>query len=158
MEGWFREPPLSSETQIHRNQEVTGAPDRILTPCERSLMLKNLILIIMTVFLNTAGQFMMKTGINRIGMIGFDNFMESMVKAVTSGYVIGGFLSYAVSAVLWIVILSRSDLSWAFPMVSLSYVVTAIFAPYFLNEPFTITRFVGILVIVSGVFIVARTY
>ena len=121
-------------------------------------MLKNLILIIMTVFLNTAGQFMMKTGINRIGMIGFDNFMESMVKAVTSGYVIGGFLSYAVSAVLWIVILSRSDLSWAFPMVSLSYVVTAIFAPYFLNEPFTITRFVGILVIVSGVFIVARTY
>lgn len=121
-------------------------------------MLKSLILIIITVLLNTAGQFMMKTGINKIGMIGIDNFLESMVKAVTSGYVIGGFLSYAVSAVLWIVILSRSDLSWAFPMVSLSYVVTALLAPYFLNEPFTIMRFLGILVIVSGVFIVARTY
>jgi len=121
-------------------------------------MLKNLIMIMATVILNTAGQFMMKAGINKIGKIGLGNIMEAFQKVVTSWYVIGGFSSYALSAVLWILILSRAELSWAFPMVSLSYVITALLAPYLLNEPFSIQRFIGILVICAGVFLVSRTY
>lgn len=121
-------------------------------------MLKNMIMIVLTVCLNTAGQFMMKAGVNKIGKIGFENIFGSFVKVVSSWFVIGGFISYAVSAVLWIVILSRAELSWAFPMVSLSYVLTALIAPYLLNETFSIQRFVGILVIVAGVFLVGRTY
>lgn len=121
-------------------------------------MVKNLILIIATVCLNTAGQFMMKAGINKIGKIGLANMADSFLKVITSGYIISGFCSYAVSAVLWILILSRSELSWAFPMVSLSYVITALLAPVLLNETFSIQRFVGILVICVGVFLVSRTY
>jgi len=121
-------------------------------------MLKNMIMIVLTVCLNTAGQFMMKAGVNKIGKIGIENIFGSFVKVVSSWFVIGGFISYAVSAVLWIVILSRAELSWAFPMVSLSYVLTALIAPYLLNETFSIQRFVGILVIVAGVFLVGRTY
>jgi drug/metabolite transporter (DMT)-like permease len=121
-------------------------------------MLKNMIMIILTVCLNTAGQFMMKAGVNKIGKIGLDNILGSFMKVITSGFVIGGFISYAVSAVLWIVILSRAELSWAFPMVSLSYVLTAVIAPFLLNETFSVQRFIGILVIVAGVFLVSRTY
>lgn len=121
-------------------------------------MLKNMVMIILTVCLNTAGQFMMKAGINKIGKISFDNLLESLLRAVSSAFVIGGFASYAVSAVLWIVILSRAELSWAFPMVSLSYVLTAIIAPFLLNETFSIQRFVGIIVICVGVFLVSKTY
>ncbi len=119
--------------------------------------MKNLVMILATVILNTAGQFMMKAGINKIGKIGLDNIVEAFQKVVTSWYVIGGFTSYALSAVLWILILSRAELSWAFPMVSLSYVITALLAPYLLNEAFSIQRFAGILVICAGVFLVSRT-
>ena len=121
-------------------------------------MLKNLVMIMATVILNTAGQFMMKAGINRVGKIGLGNIVEAFQKVVTSWYVIGGFTSYALSAVLWILILSRAELSWAFPMVSLSYVITALLAPYLLNETFSAQRFIGILVICAGVFLVSRTY
>lgn len=121
-------------------------------------MIKNLVMIVATVFLNTAGQFMMKAGINKIGKIGFGNLTDSFIKVVSSGYIIGGFCFYAVSAVLWVVILSRSELSWAFPMVSLSYVITALLAPVLLNETFSVQRFVGILVICAGVFLVSRTF
>ena len=121
-------------------------------------MLKNLLLIIMTVFLNTAGQFMMKAGINKIGKIDLSRFFEFLPRVATSGFVIGGFCAYAVSAALWIVILSRAELSWAFPMVSLSYVLTAIFSPMLLGESFSILRFAGILVICLGVFLVSRTF
>jgi drug/metabolite transporter (DMT)-like permease len=121
-------------------------------------MLKNLLMIIMTVCLNTAGQFMMKAGINKIGKIDISRFFEFLPRIVTSGFVIGGFLAYAVSAALWIVILSRAELSWAFPMVSLSYVLTAILSPVLLGESFSVQRFVGILVICLGVYIVSRTF
>ncbi len=121
-------------------------------------MIKNLVMIVATVFLNTAGQFMMKAGINKIGKIGFANMTDSFIKVISSGYIISGFCFYAISAVLWIIILSRSELSWAFPMVSLSYVITALLAPALLNETFSIPRLVGILVICAGVFLVSRTY
>ncbi len=121
-------------------------------------MLKNMILIIMTVCLNTAGQFMMKTGINKIGKIELSRFFEYLPRVASSGFVLGGFFAYAVSAALWIVILSRAELSWAFPMVSLSYVLTAIFSPVLLGEPFSVQRFIGILVICLGVFLVGRTF
>ncbi len=121
-------------------------------------MLKNLVLIIATVCLNTAGQFMMKAGINKIGEIGISDLIGSFSRIVTSPYIIGGFCSYAVSAVLWIMILSRAELSWAFPMVSLSYVITALLAPVLLYESFSVQRFVGVIVICIGVFLVSRTY
>jgi drug/metabolite transporter (DMT)-like permease len=122
-------------------------------------MLKNLLLILLTVCLNTGGQFLMKAGVNRVGKISlFNNFFNSIFKALTSGLVIGGFGFYVVSAMLWIIILSRAELSWAFPLVSLSYVITAIVAPIVLHESFSVQRFLGTLVIVVGVFIVYRTY
>lgn len=115
-------------------------------------------MIVMTVCLNTAGQFMMKAGINKIGKIELSRFVEYIPRIATSGFVLGGFFAYAVSAALWIVILSRAELSWAFPMVSLSYVLTAILSPMLLGETFSVQRFIGILVICLGVFIVSRTY
>lgn len=121
-------------------------------------MLKNLLLIVLTVCLNTAGQFMMKAGINRIGTIDLSRFLHYLPRIVVSPFVMGGFASYAVSAVLWIVILSRAELSWAFPMVSLSYVITAILSPVLLGESFSVQRFIGILVICAGVFLVSRTF
>ncbi|MDD3642896.1 MAG: EamA family transporter [Candidatus Krumholzibacteria bacterium] len=121
-------------------------------------MLKNMLLILLTVCLNTAGQFLMKAGINRIGKIDISRFIEFLPKVVASPFIIGGFVSYAMSAVLWIVILSRAELSWAFPMVSLSYVITALLSPVLLGETFSILRFVGVLVICAGVFIVGRTF
>ncbi len=120
-------------------------------------MLRNMIMIIVTVILNTTGQFMLKAGVNKIGKIDFGNLVASLLKAATNGFILGGFVSYALSAVLWIVILSRTQLSWAFPMVSLSYVITALAAPVLLNETFSYMRLIGILIICLGVFFVSKT-
>lgn len=121
-------------------------------------MLKNMLMIVATVCLNTAGQFMLKAGINRIGTIDISRFLSYLPGLASSPLVVAGLSSYVLSAALWIVILSRAELSWAFPMVSLSYVITAIFSPILLNEPFSLQRFFGILVICAGVFLVSRTF
>ena len=122
-------------------------------------MLKNLFLIILTVVINTTGQFVIKSGVNKIGRISItDNFVGTIIKALTSWVIIGGFGLYFLSAVIWITILSRADLSLAFPILSLSYVITALIAPLVLNESFSVQRLIGTLVICLGVFIVSKTY
>jgi hypothetical protein len=56
------------------------------------------------------------------------------------------------------IILSRTELSWAFPILSLSYVITVLISPLLLHETFSPQRLMGTLVICLGVFLVSRTY
>ena len=122
-------------------------------------MIKNLLLIILTVIINTTGQFVIKTGVNKIGRISFsESFIPTIFRALTNWVIISGFALYFVSAVLWITILSRTQLSWAFPILSLSYVITVLISPLLLNEAFSAQRLIGTLVIIVGVYLVSRTY
>jgi drug/metabolite transporter (DMT)-like permease len=120
-------------------------------------MLRSLVLIVFTVIINTTGQFVVKTGVNRVGAVGLTD-VRMIVKALTSWIVIVGFALYFLSAILWISILSKAELSWAFPILSLSYVLTALLSPVFLHESFSPQRLVGTAVICLGVFLVSRTY
>jgi len=120
-------------------------------------MLKSFFLIMLTVVMNTLGQFTIKTGIDRIGTVDLTN-IRTIVKAFSSWIVLGGFAIYFVSALIWLSILSRVELSWAFPILSLSYVFTVLLSPVLLHESFSVQRLAGTLVICLGVFLVGRTY
>ena len=120
-------------------------------------MLKSLLLIALTVIINTVGQFMVKTGVNRIGAVSLMD-IHTIMRALSSALVIGGFVVYFMSALIWISILSKTELSWAFPILSLSYVLTVLLSPILLHESFSAQRLIGTLVICLGVFLVYRTY
>jgi drug/metabolite transporter (DMT)-like permease len=120
-------------------------------------MLKSLFLIVLTVIINTTGQFMVKTGVNRVGAVSLTD-IHAIMRALSSTLVLGGFVVYFISALVWISILSKSELSWAFPMLSLSYVLTALLSPALLHEGFSAQRLIGTFVICLGVFLVYRTY
>ncbi len=120
-------------------------------------MLKSLLLIVLTVIINTFGQFVVKTGVNRVGAVSLID-IHSIVRALSSWLVLSGFAIYFVSAILWIGILSRTELSWAFPLLSLSYVITVLLSPVVFHESFSVQRLVGTLVICLGVYLVGRTY
>ena len=119
-------------------------------------MLKSLFLIIVTVLVNTTGQFMVKTGVNRIGAVSVLD-PHAILRALSSWLVLGGFVVYFISALIWISILSKTELSWAFPMLSLSYVLTALLSPMLLHESFSAQRLIGTFVICLGVFLVYKT-
>jgi multidrug transporter EmrE-like cation transporter len=62
-----------------------------------------------------------------------------------------------VSVVVWIMALSRVEVSIAYPMLSIGYVVNALAAWYLFGEAVTLTRLAGIGVIIIGVYLVARS-
>ncbi len=115
--------------------------------------------ILLGVLLNASAQLLLKAGAQKISHLSFswENLISIGMQLVGNHFIILGILFYAISVVVWIGVLSRVDVTIAYPMVSLGYIVNAIAAYYFFNEQLTVTRMSGILIILLGVYLVARS-
>lgn len=147
-------PPATSPEPAHIDSPVddlAGAP--ILEP-ERRMSALDLALVLSSVALAAVGQLML-----RRGMQGARSAGGSLVtNAITSPYVIGGLGVFAVSAVLWLAVLSRVPLSRAYPFNAITYVgilLVAHFGP--LQEKVSPTRWLGAGLVVTGLLLVVRT-
>lgn len=117
------------------------------------------VLIVMTgVLLNAIAQLLLKAGAGAVGPIGgLGALRDSAFTLMFHPAIIGGLFCYAISVVVWIVALSRVDVSVAYPMLSVGYVVNAVLAMWLFGEAVTLQRWLGIGVILIGVTIVARS-
>lgn len=115
-------------------------------------------LIFIGVMLNVVAQLLIKAGTNSIGYFEFsrDNIFPIGVRLATEPSIIGALLCYALSVVIWILALSRVQVSIAYPLLSMGYVVNAVAAWYFFNEAFNPAKVLGIGVIILGVIIISR--
>jgi multidrug transporter EmrE-like cation transporter len=116
--------------------------------------------IITGVLLNAAAQLLLKAGTNAMGgaiHLTADNWFATGLKVATQLPILAGLACYAVSLVVWIIGLSRTDVTIAYPMLSLGYVVSAAGAWMFLGEAVSAQRLLAIAVIMVGVALLART-
>jgi multidrug transporter EmrE-like cation transporter len=116
-------------------------------------------LVLTGVLLNAVAQLLLKAGTNAVGRFEFSaaNVLPVGVKLAFEPYILGGIACYVVSVVVWILALSRVEVSIAYPMLSIGYIVNALAAWYLLGEAVTPMRLVGIGIIIVGVFVVARS-
>ena len=116
-------------------------------------------LILVGVLLGAAGQLFLKAGTNRVGKFAFrrDNILPIGWKIATEPRIGAGLVCYVIGVAVWIVALSRVEVSIAYPMVSIGYVVNAVAAWYLFGEAVTRSRLVGIGIIAMGVYIVAQS-
>lgn len=116
-------------------------------------------LVMTGVLLNAAAQLLLKAGTNSVGTFAFslENALPVGWRLATEPHIVGGLACYVVSVVVWIMALSRVEVSIAYPMLSVGYVVNAVAAWYLFGEAVSATRLVGIGIIIVGVYIVARS-
>ena len=116
-------------------------------------------LILFDVALNVVGQLCLKFGMSKMGnfSLSIPNIASVFLRAALNPYIIFGVFCYGMGFLVWLIVLAKAEVSYAYPMISLGYVFTAILAYHFLGEHVTATRFVGILVTCLGVFIIARS-
>jgi len=62
-----------------------------------------------------------------------------------------------VSVMVWLLVLSRVEVSFAYPLLSVGYIVNAVAAYYLFQENISLTRIAGILIIVAGVYLITRS-
>lgn len=116
-------------------------------------------LILGGVLLNALGQLLLKAGTNAVGHFEFSggNLLPVGMKLATQPYIVTGVVCYFVSLVVWLMALSRVEVSIAYPMLSIGYVINAVAAWYLFGEAVTPMRMLGIGIIVVGVYVVARS-
>lgn len=116
-------------------------------------------LILTGVLLNAVAQLALKASVSDTGVINFDltSLVSSAGTLVVNVWLWLGLLCYGISVVVWILALSRVDVSIAYPMLSIGYVVNAIAAWHLFDEPLGLGRIVGIGIIILGVFVLARS-
>jgi len=115
-------------------------------------------LILTGVMLNAAAQILMKMGTNAVGHFEFSaaNIWPIGWKLATEWHIVVALFCYAVSVVVWILALSRVQVSIAYPMLSLGYVAVAFATWWLFGEALTATKLAGIGVIIVGVVILFR--
>jgi multidrug transporter EmrE-like cation transporter len=117
------------------------------------------LLILISVALNASAQLLLKRATQAMGLAATDvaSSWAVIVRAAVSPWVWAGLAAYVVSVTLWILVLSRVDVSYAYPMVSLGYVMAALAAWLFLHEDVSLTRIIGIGVVCIGVVLITRS-
>jgi drug/metabolite transporter (DMT)-like permease len=119
----------------------------------------SLLLIVVSVSLGVVGQLSLKVGMNQVGAIDAASLarpMETLLSVFSVPLVWLGLACYGLSALFWLVILSRLDLSYAYLMLASMYVLIPLVSWLFLGERIPPMRWVGMVVVVLGVVIVAR--
>jgi len=118
----------------------------------------DLFIVLAGVLLNAFAQLLLKAGAGAVGPIeGWGALRGAAPTLATHPGVLLGLLCYVVSVVVWIVALSRVDVSIAYPMLSIGYVVNALLAMWLFGEDVSMQRWLGIGVILIGVTLVGRS-
>jgi drug/metabolite transporter (DMT)-like permease len=117
------------------------------------------LIVLSGVLLNAAAQLLLKAGTNRLGTL-FPAESEILIEVMRISFqpfILSGLSCYVLSVALWIAALSKAPVSLAYPMLSIGYIVNAVAAYYLLGESLTAQKMLGVLVIIIGVYLVAKS-
>ena len=116
-------------------------------------------LILFSVLLAAGAQLTLKHGMNLVAdSSGALKLSASSIKdVVTTPAVWGGLFLFGLSAIVWLAVLSRTSLSFAYPFASLSYVLILLADKFVLDETIPGLRWVGVFCIMVGIVLVAQT-
>ncbi|NIT36560.1 MAG: EamA family transporter [candidate division Zixibacteria bacterium] len=117
--------------------------------------MKTIALILLSVALGVTGQIFLKQGVSAEGPI--TGLNRALLTTIFRPLVLLGLFCYGLSSVSWLVVLSRTELSYAYPMIALGYVLIFLLSWWLFGDKVTWVRVVGLFLICFGVVLVAIT-
>jgi multidrug transporter EmrE-like cation transporter len=121
------------------------------------MTLLNFILILTSVFFNAFAQIALKMGASQAGKISFDSTYSNFIYSLISLPILAGLIFYAISIIVWVIALSRVEVSLAYPMLSIGYILVSFLAWFMFGESITFLKIFGMIFIVLGVILLAKS-
>ena len=106
-------------------------------------MILPFLLVLIAVCFSVTGELFLKAGMNQVGTIHLSSLGSDLWRTITNPRVLTGFVSIGVGAVFWLATISRVQLSWAYPMLSLGYILVLLFSALILREHVSAVRWLG---------------
>ena len=110
--------------------------------------------ILLPVVMSIMGEFILKYTVHGKAL-GIN--LETVTMIIGSPIILVGILLISLSALLWIIGMTKFQLSFMYPFLSLSYVVIIIGSEFLLNEQVSFNRYLSILFIVIGLLLISRS-
>lgn len=122
------------------------------------MSVQSLSLVLFSVGLTVLAQLCLKRGAMALSAItaSSDGLFALIINLAKNHFLIGGLGIYAISAVTWIMALSKVNVSLAYPFVGLGIVGTSLAGYYWFNEPLSANGWIGIALVVIGLIVIAR--
>lgn len=114
----------------------------------------NFFVIFVSVGLNASATLFIKKGAEVLNDP--DILQNVFFKVFLNSFILTGLACYAISILLWIYALSKVDVSIAYPMISVGFIINVIAAWYLFGEPLGVLKLIGIFFIIIGVFFISR--
>ncbi|MDQ4005954.1 MAG: hypothetical protein M3135_06590 [Actinomycetota bacterium] len=127
-----------------------------------------ILVILLSVGLAATAQLTLKYGVSRVTKKGptgevvsgivLSEPVASAIRVAKEPYIWLGLVLFGISAAVWIVVLSRVSLSFAYPFAALTYVIILVFDRLVLNDPVPGLRWAGVFLIMTGIILISRTH
>jgi drug/metabolite transporter (DMT)-like permease len=118
------------------------------------MMSANVGMVLLSVILGAVGQLLLKVAVTNTGVLTLS--LDALLTMATNPILILALATYGVSACLWLIALMKTDLSFAYPFLSLTYIVVLVGSVIFFKENVSPLRLLGFIVVMTGLFIIAR--
>ena len=116
-------------------------------------------LILSSILLSSFAQIVLKTGMSNPDVLAAiqSKVTFDIIKAIATNIaVIGGLTLYFASAAVWLLVLAKVDVSFAYPFVGLGFIITMLLAFFINGEVLSTTKVIGTLCIALGVVVIAQ--
>lgn len=117
-------------------------------------------LILLSVTLSAIAQVLFKFGMSTPAVqrtLADGSALDAMLAVCLSPGVLGGLALYGIGTVLWLGVLSRTEVSQAYPFVGLGFVFTALIGYFHFGDALSLLRICGIALVIGGIFLIARS-
>jgi len=115
-------------------------------------------LTLLSVCMSAFAQILLKTGLPSGQSANIDaGVITTVVRMLLNPWVLAGLGLYFAGAIVWLFVLARSEVSYAYPFVSLGFVLTMVLGAALLGEQVGVGRVLGTVLIVAGIVCVARS-
>jgi drug/metabolite transporter (DMT)-like permease len=111
-------------------------------------------LLLLALTASVAGQFFLKAGALKLGRVNPENALSHVLSIAVTPELLGGLIIYGLGAILYILLLTRVNLSVLAPALALSYVFSVLIGYFVFREPIPMIRLLGIGFVVAGVILV----
>ena len=120
------------------------------------MKMKNILLLVFIyTFAMASAQIFLKFGVQEMGTIKIKGAKDAfwiLINIFRNKAIVAGMALMVSSFILWLYVLSLSKLSLVFPLTAFMYIFVAVLAYFFLGEKLAAYNYLGIVLIVSGVF------
>jgi multidrug transporter EmrE-like cation transporter len=122
------------------------------------IMMQNYIILAIAVITAVISQLLFKKGITIFGEIGIStkNISDLIINIFRNPFILIGLISYGISFIVWLIVLSRMKLSVVYPITSMNFILVLLASHYFFGEKLSIIQIGGFLLIIIGVIALAR--